>query len=128
MTLSSAEAGLVALGKLAIEILGVRSMAVEWEMTAEEDPCQWYSDASATLSIAKRQAGGCQDETYQCQQSMPAREVTREDPATPKDEGRDNPADRLKKHVPQLLARKYAWTIATKLSSDRAHSAFKLSN
>ena len=35
VTLSSAEAELVALGKLAMESLGIRSMCREWGLTAE---------------------------------------------------------------------------------------------
>ena len=58
VTLSSAEAELVALGKLAMEMLGVRSMAREWRMTAGVMPSQLYADASAALSIAKRQGAG----------------------------------------------------------------------
>ena len=55
VTLSSAEAELVALGKLAMEMLGVRSMAQEWKIASESAPSQLYADASAALSIAKRQ-------------------------------------------------------------------------
>ena len=58
VTLSSAEAELVALSKLAAEVLGVRSMVIEWEVIKESDGCQLYSDASAALSIAKRQGLG----------------------------------------------------------------------
>ena len=53
--MSSAEAGLVALSKLAAGIIGVRSMALEWEVVKEGCACQLYADASAALSIAKRQ-------------------------------------------------------------------------
>ena len=58
ITLSSVEAELVALSKLAMEILGVRSMAMEWEITKDGEICQLYTDASAALSIAKRQGAG----------------------------------------------------------------------
>ena len=70
--LSSAVAELVALSKLAMEMLGVRSMALEWEMVAETDTCQVYSDASVALSVAKRQ-GGWQDEIHKCQKFMATR-------------------------------------------------------
>ena len=53
VTLGSAEAELVALGKLAMEILGVRSMTHEWEITVEGKPSPLFADASAALSIAK---------------------------------------------------------------------------
>ena len=58
VTLSSAEAELVALGKLAMHMLGVRSMGHEWGMFQTNLPSQCYADASAALSIAKRQGAG----------------------------------------------------------------------
>lgn len=58
MTLSSAEAELVAINKLAAEVLEISSMAIEWDMVDESCACQLYADASAALSIAKRQAAG----------------------------------------------------------------------
>ena len=58
VTLSSAEAELVALGKLAMETLGIRSMCREWRLTSEDQASTLYADASAALSIAKRQRAG----------------------------------------------------------------------
>ena len=58
VTLSSAETELVALSKLALEVLGVRSMALEWKVIKVGCPCPLYADASAALSIAKRQGAG----------------------------------------------------------------------
>ena len=52
VTLSSAEAELVALSKLAAEVLGVRSMAIEWRVIERGCTCPLYTDASAALSIA----------------------------------------------------------------------------
>ena len=40
VTLSSAETELVALTKLAMEVLGIRSMAIEWEAVMEDCSCQ----------------------------------------------------------------------------------------
>ena len=57
VALSSAEADLVALGKLAMESLGVRSMCRDWELKAEGKTSALYADASAALSIAKRHGG-----------------------------------------------------------------------
>ena len=53
VTLSSAEAELVALGKLAMEMLGVRSMCREWRLAKEGHAIKLFADASAALSIAK---------------------------------------------------------------------------
>ena len=58
ITLSSAEAELVALGKLAMEILGVRSMCEEWHISQPSQVSDLFADASAALSIAKRQGAG----------------------------------------------------------------------
>lgn len=58
VTLSSAEAKLVALSKLAAEVLGVRSMATERKVIEEGRTCSLYTDASAAWSIAKRQGAG----------------------------------------------------------------------
>ena len=41
-----------------MEMLGVRSMTEEWRMTSAEVPSQLFADASAALSIAKRQGAG----------------------------------------------------------------------
>ena len=58
ITLSSAEAELVALGKLAMETLGVRSMCRDWRFAEEEKASKLFADASAALSITKRQGAG----------------------------------------------------------------------
>ena len=55
VTLSSAEAELVAFGKLAMETLDIRSMCREWQLAEEGKPSKLFADASAALSIAKRQ-------------------------------------------------------------------------
>ena len=58
VTLSSAEAELVTLSKLAMEMLGVRSMASEWHMMDGCAASKLFVDASAALSIAKRLGAG----------------------------------------------------------------------
>ena len=40
VALSSAEAELVALSNLAMEVLGMRPMALEWEVVAKDDVCR----------------------------------------------------------------------------------------
>ena len=54
-TLNSAEAELVAFGKLAMEMVGIRSMCREWTMMKADAPCKLWADASAVISIAQRQ-------------------------------------------------------------------------
>ena len=58
VALSSVEAELVALGKLAMEVLGVRSMCEGWTISQATQTSELYADASAALSIAKRQRAG----------------------------------------------------------------------
>ena len=65
VALSSAEAELVALGKLAIESHGMRSMSREWKLTNEDQASTLYPDASAALSMTKRQSW--EDASHQCE-------------------------------------------------------------
>ena len=58
VTLSSAEADLVALAKLAAEVLGMRSMTDHWKMTDATVSSKLFTDASAALIIAKREGAG----------------------------------------------------------------------
>ena len=58
VTLSSAGAQLLALGKLAMEMLGARSMTQEWGITADGIPSKLRADVSAALSITKRLGAG----------------------------------------------------------------------
>ena len=69
ITLSSAEAELVALGKLAMETLGERSMCRDWRFAEEGKASKLFADASAALSIAKK-AGCWEDEAHQCKKSL----------------------------------------------------------
>ena len=100
VTLSSAEAELVALGKLAMETLGVRSMAAEWQMADDTAASVLWADASAALSIAKRQGAGkmrhINVKTLWLQEKA-IQEVL----SYSKIKGQDNPADGLTKHVRQ---------------------------
>ena len=125
VTLSSAEAELVALGKLAMETLGVRSMAAEWLMTDDIAASVLWADASAALSIAKRQGAGemrhINVKTLWLQEKAVQKVLSYS-----KIKGEDNPADGLTKHVRQELAVKYAETVSMKLSSDRASTGLQL--
>ena len=107
VTLSSAEAELVALGKLAAEVLGVRSMMMEWQMADLSAPSQLYADASAALGFAKRDGAGklrhINVRSLWLQEKQLKSELSFNKVA-----GEDNPADGLTKHVMQELAQKYA--------------------
>ena len=48
----------MALSKLAIELLGIRSVAAAWKIVGEGVTCQLYTEASAAVSKAKRYRAG----------------------------------------------------------------------
>ena len=124
VTLSSAEAELVALGKLAMEMLGVRSMGHEWGMFQTNLPSQCYADASAALSIAKRQGAGemrhINVKSLWLQEKQLQSVLEYE-----KIKGEENPADGLTKHVRQELAARYADTVHMKLDDTRAKKSLQ---
>jgi hypothetical protein len=125
VTLSSAEAELVALSKLATEILGVRSMAAEWGLSNPREPSMLWADASAALSIAKRQGAGKMRHINVRTLWLQEKEL-QEVLSYVKIKGEDNPADGLTKHVRQELAAKYAKTLRMRLSNDRASSGLTI--
>ena len=125
VTLSSAEAELVALGKLAMEVLGIRSMCSEWCMMDSQPVSKLYADASAALSIAKRQGAGKMRHINVESLWLQEKEIQRE-LQYDKVKGEENPADGLTKHVRQELAEKYSDTVHYKLSKDRAKTSLQL--
>ena len=125
VTLSSAEAELVALSKLAMETLGVRSMAAEWKLTDSTKPSMLWADASAALSIAKRQGAGKMRHINVRTLWLQEKEV-QEVLTYVKIKGEDNPADGLTKHVRQELAAKYSKTLCMRLSNDRADTGLHI--
>ena len=125
ITLSSAEAELVALGKLAIEALGVRSMCEEWGMSRAEDTTELYADASAALSIANRQGAGKMRHINVKSLWLQAKEV-QQILKYRKIKGEENPSDGLTKHVRRELLDKYLNTGNLEIKSDRADASLKL--
>ena len=125
VTLSSAQAELVAMGKAAMETLGIRSMVADWKMAASNEVSTIYADASAALGIAKRQGAGklrhINVKTLWLQEKALQAELS-----YTKIKGEDNPADGLTKHVRQELSQRYAKTTSIKLSADRADTSLKL--
>ena len=125
ITLSSAEAELVALGKLAMETLGVRSMCEEWQLSKATQTSELYADASAALSIAKRQGAGKM-------RHINVKALWLQEKALQailkynKIKGEENPADGLTKHVKQELAQRYLAIESLKIREDRADASLKL--
>ena len=125
ITLSSADAELVALSKLAMEILGVRSMCQEWHLVQKEVASTLFADASAALCIAKRQGAGKMRHINVKSLWLQEKELQAE-LLYQKIKGEDNPADGLTKHVRQELAAKYADLVGTRLGRDRAGESLQL--
>ena len=125
ITLSSAEAELVALGKLAMEALGVRSMCEEWGMSRAEDATELYADASAALSIANRQGAGKMRHINVKSLWLQAKEV-QQILKYRKVKGQENPSDGLTKHVRRELLDKYLNIENLEIKSDRADASLKL--
>ena len=125
VTLSTAEAELVALGKLAAEVLGIRSMISEWGLTAARGPSPLYADASAALGIAKRDGAG-KLRHINVRSLWLQEKALRSEIAFSKVKGKENPADGLTKHVRQELAEKYAKMVGLRLSSDRAKASLEI--
>ena len=125
ITLSSAEADLVALAKLAMEVLGVRSMCEEWDLSQASETSNLYADASAALSIAKRQGAGKM-------RHINVKGLWLQEKALQailkynKIKGEDNPSDGLTKHVRQEPAQTNLVVEGLVVRSDRADASLKL--
>ena len=125
ITLSSAEAKLVALGNLAMEVIGIRTMCEEWCMSRPEQTSDLFADASAALSIAKRQGAGKMRHINVKSlwlQAKAVQQVLR----YCKVKGEDNPADGLTKHVKRELTEKYLATEGLQIRKDRADASLQI--
>ena len=102
-------------------------MASEWKMTDGAAASVLWADASAALSIAKRQGAGkmrhINAKTLWLQENA-VQDVL----SYSKIKGEDNPSDGLTKHVRKELAEKYAKTISMRLSTDRASTGLNLAS
>ena len=125
ITLSSAEVELVALGKVAMEILGVRSMSEEWKLSSASQTSQLFADASAALSIAKRQGAG-KMRHINVKSLWLQEKAVRSLLTYNKIKGEDNPSDGLTKHVKKELIDKYLKTENLTIRQDRADASLKL--
>ena len=110
-----------------MEMLGIRSMCEEWKLSKPEVTSRLYADASAALSIAKRQGAGKM-------RHINVKSLWLQEKAVQailgyeKIKGEDNPADGLTKHVRKELADKYAHTVSMRLSQDRAKTSLQIAN
>ena len=117
ITFSSAEAELVALGKLAMEVLGVRSMSEGWKLSKASQVSQLYADVSVGLSIAKRQGAGKMTHIHVKSPWLQEKAV-QSMMMYNKVKGEDNPSDGLTKHVKKELIGKYLKTESLTIRQD----------
>ena len=115
----------MALSKLAMEILGVRSMCQEWHLVQKGIASTLFADASAALCIAMRQGAGKMRHINVKSLWLQEKELQAE-LLYHKIKGEDNPADGLTKHVRQELAARYADLVGVKLGRDRAEGSLQL--
>ena len=97
------------------------------KMTSESMPSQLYADASAALSIAKRQGAGKMRHINVKSLWLQEKEVQKILEYV-KVKGEGNLVDGLTKHVRQELAEKYSKTVNLRLVGDRAKTSRQLAS
>ena len=122
ITLSSAEAELVAMCKLSAELIGVMTMMKEWGHTYEG---YVYADSSAALAIAKRKGSGkLRHINIGLLWIQEKRE--RSEFASEKIKGEKNPADLLTKHVNSSKVEEHTGRVSGQWREGRAATGLKV--
>ena len=99
VTMSSAEAELIALVKCTAELLGVRSMMRDW---GRDSGGVVYADSSAALAVAKRKGAGKLRHINVSSLWIQERQ-DREDLELRKVPGTENPADLMTKYLTRMV-------------------------
>ena len=97
VTMSSAEAELIAMVKCSAELLGMRNLMKDWGV---ESSGVVYADSSAALAIAKRKGAGKLRHINVSSLWIQERQ-DKEDLGLRKVLGTENPADMMTKHFPR---------------------------
>ena len=108
-----------------MEVLGVRSMCEEWRLS---EPCEaslLWADASAALSVAKRQGAG-KMRHINVKSLWLQEKAVQKILSYDKIKGEDNPSDGLTKHVRKELIDKYLEIENLEIRQDRADASLKL--
>ena len=100
-------------------------MSEEWGMSREDQASSLYADASAALSIAKRQGAGKLRHINVKSLWLQAKAVQKVLRYC-KVKGEDNLADGLTKHAKKKLAEKYLTIEGLQLRKDRADASLKI--
>ena len=108
-----------------MEVIGIRTMCEEGCMSRAEQTSDLFADASAALSIAKRQGAGKMRHINVKSLWLQAKAVQQVLKYC-KIRGDDNPADGLTKHVKRELLESYLKTEGLQIREDRAGTSLKI--
>ena len=122
VTLSSAEAELVAMGKTAAELIGIGAMGRNFGI---ETQGVLHADSSAAIAIAKRRGSGklrhINIASLWIQEKVEEKELV-----IKKVSGLANPADMMTKHLGREKLETYMKTIGQEMREGRAEEALEL--
>ena len=122
VTLSSAEAELVAMGKAAAELIGVGAMSRDF---GDETDGVLHADSSAAIAIAKRRGSGklrhINIASLWIQEKIEQKELT-----VKKVSGLANPADMMTKHLGREKLETYMRAVGQEVREGRAEGALEL--
>ena len=122
VTLSSAEAELIALVKCTQECMGIQSMLRDW---GQETTATLYADSSAALAIAKRKGAG--KLRHINVSALWIQDVQdREGAEYAKILGTENPADLMTKYLARDVIDKHMSTIGQVFQSGRAGKGLEM--
>ena len=108
-----------------MKVIGIRTMCEEWGMSRPDQTSDLFADASAALSIAKRQGGGKMRHINVKSLWLQAKAVQQVLKYC-KVKGEENPADGLTKHVRRELLDGYLRRENLRICNDRADASLKI--
>ena len=122
ISLSSAEAELIAAVKTCTELMGIQQLVADWR---EEVSARLFVDSSAAIGIMQRQGAGRMRHvkvgTLWIQQSIEDKEVLLN-----KVRGEDNPADLFTKYLTKAKADKFVHMCGQEARKGKANKALEL--
>ena len=122
VTMSSAEAELIALVKCTAELLGVRSMMKDW---GRDSSGIVYADSSAALAVAKRKGAG-KFRHINVSSLLIQERQGREDLELRKVLGTENPADLMTKYLTRMAADRCMGYLSQERLAGRAEAGLKV--
>ena len=122
ITLSSAEAELVAAAEMSAELIGLSQMAQDWGLSMQG---RVHVDSSAALAVAERRGNGKLRHVRVCN-LWTQEEVEKEELRIQKIPGEWNPADALTKGLGQEKVEKFLRMTNQKTKEGRADTSLRL--